>query len=560
MSESHFNSGRTDKLVGLALAAIYLAVLIASAKPLGFARDEGFYFSAARSYQAWFDLLLRDPSRALSPSEIDRYWRNNHEHPALMKTAFGFSNRLFDRTLGWLTPSTSFRLPGMLTAALCVFLIYLWASAALGPRAGWFAAIAFALLPRVFCHAHLACFDVPITFMWLLVSYCYWRSLSSWRFGILAGIAFGLSICVKLNAFFLPFVLGLHYLTLLWYCRRRKEFLLPKPWAFVFGFILAPLIFFAHWPWIWHDTFHRLLQYVGFHSTHSHYNTAWFGENIVGAPTPMALPAVMTLFTIPTVVIALFFVGTFLRLSLHLPPALERRFQNLAVRGVPPSRNGLDLLWLLAGAFSILLISLPSVPKFGGTKHWMPAFPFIAMVAGGAASRLADWAKGKLRVLPQRVVSTVAIAFLLLPPLQQTATSHPFGLASYVPLIGGAPGAATLGMTTQFWGYTTAGVLPWLNAHCPARSRVEFHDTAFQAYQMYVEEGQLRKDIAFSRLQQSDFALLQHELHMIRNEAWIWNEYDTIVPVHVLTYQGVPLISIYQRHPAGDLRRARGAL
>ena len=52
----------------------------------GYARDEGFYFQAARSYEAWFELLHQDFSRAVEPGVIDRYWSVNHEHPALMKT------------------------------------------------------------------------------------------------------------------------------------------------------------------------------------------------------------------------------------------------------------------------------------------------------------------------------------------------------------------------------------------------------------------------------------------------------------------------------------------
>jgi hypothetical protein len=141
----------------------------------------------------------------------------------------------------------------------------------------------------------------------------------------------------------------------------------------------------------------------------------------------------------------------------------------------------------------------------------------------------------------------VTVVFLLLPPLQQTITSHPFGLASYVPLIGGAPGAASLGMTRQFWGYTTTGVLPWLNANVPKREGVFFHDTAYPSVQMFREEGSLRPDIRITRIKKSKAGILHHELHMIVDESWIWSAYKTITPAHVLTYQGVPIVSVYER-------------
>ncbi|MDD5307741.1 MAG: glycosyltransferase family 39 protein [Deltaproteobacteria bacterium] len=556
MNEPFHTRRRAHHLVGLALAAASLASLLLSAKTLGYARDEGFYFVAARSYQRWFDVLFQEPGRAVTKPTIDRYWSYNSEHPAVMKTLFGFSNRIFTKKLGWLSPSTSFRLPGMLTAALCVYLIYLWGATVFGARAGFFAAAAFALLPRPFYHAHLACFDMPMTAFWLLVTYLYWRSLASWRLGLAAGVAFGFALGVKLNAAFMPLVLGFHYACLVAHrCLNRTGAGAPwpKPWAFLFGLVVAPPIFIGHWPWLWHDTLARLKEYVGFHSTHSHYNTAWFGENIIGAPTPLALPTVMTLLTIPTVVIALTLAGSLLRLRHHLPRFVERRLADACPPRGPVSTNGLDLLLLLTLVFPIALISLPDIPKFGGTKHWMPAFPAMAILAGAAASRLSDLAASLFSRFPAKAVGAFTVAFLLLAPLQQTITSHPFGLCSYVPLVGGAPGAASLGMTRQFWGYTTAGVLPWLNEHVPRGGTVFFHDTVAPSVEMFREEGALRRDIRSTDVRRSSFALLHHELHMIRNEAWIWNDYGTIVPAHVLTYQGVPIVSVYER-PSGDGR------
>jgi 4-amino-4-deoxy-L-arabinose transferase-like glycosyltransferase len=556
VSDSFHTRSRTRHLVGLALAAAYLAALLLTAKSLGYSRDEGFYFVAARSYQRWFDVLFADPGRALEQPTIDRFWANNNEHPAVMKTLFGFSHRVFTQKLGWLSPSTSFRLPGMLTAALCVYLIYLWGATVFGARAGFFAAAAFALLPRAFYHAHLACFDMPMTAFWLLVTYLYWRSLASWRFGLAAGVAFGFALGVKLNAAFLPPVLGLHYACLLLHRRLSGAGIgtpWPKPWAFLFGLTLAPPIFLGHWPWLWHDTVVRLEAYVGFHSAHSHYNTAWFGENIIGAPTPVALPTVMTLLTVPTVIVALALAGGLLRSRHHLPAFADRGLAGACPPQGPVSTNGLDLLLLLSVVCPIALISLPDIPKFGGTKHWMPAFPAMAIVAGAAASRFADVAASLLSRLPGKAVGWLTVGFLLLAPLQQTATSHPFGLCSYVPLAGGAPGAATLGMARQFWGYTTAGVLPWLNDRVPRGGSVFFHDTAPSSVEMFREEGTLRRDIRGTDVRHSAFALLHHELHMIRNEAWIWNDYGTITPAHVLTYQGVPIVSVYER-PRDDGR------
>ena len=102
-------------------------------------------------------------------------------------------------------------------------------------------------------------------------------------------------------------------------------------------------------------------------------------------------------------------------------------------------------------------------------------------------------------------------------------------------------------MTRQFWGYTTAGVAPWLNAHVKKGETVEFHDTARPSIRMFREEGLLRGHIRHAGLKEASFALMHHELHMVRNEAWIWNAFGTFVPSHVLLYQGVPIVSVYER-------------
>ncbi len=541
-----------DHLIGLGLGVVYLGVLIATASNLGVARDEGFYFSAARKYQRWFDVLSEDASAAMDDKVIGYNWSYNHEHPALMKTLFGFSDRVFHKKLDILSPSTALRLPAMITGALCVYLIFIWGSFSFGRRAGLFAAFGFALMPRVFYHAHLCCFDLPITFFWLLVTYLYWRSLSSARFGLAAGIAFGFALCVKLNAFFLPFVLGLHYAVLLYRWKKaggKTVAPAPRPGAFVSGLVFAPIIFFAHWPWLWFDTVKHVGSYMGFHSHHPHYNTAYFGQNIVDAPTPVSYPFVLTLLTVPTVIMILFAVGSLIRARHHLPARMEKLVEDRWSPTGPPSTGGLDLLLALSVFVPMAIIAMPNVPIFGGTKHWLPSMPFIALLAGVGAVRLMDVASSALARLPGKLIQAAVLVLLLAVPLQQTITSHPFGLASYVPLMGGARGAASAGMLRQFWGYTTAGVLPWLEREVPKNKGVWFHDTAAPSVSMFREEGTLRRDIKSVKIKSSAYALLHHELHMVRNESWIWNQYRTTTPEHVLTYQGVPMVSIYKRPP-----------
>src|SRR5256885_11774132 len=94
----------------LAVACAVFVVLFATAAPVGFVRDEGYYFEAAKSYEAWLVLLLRDPFAAIGATE--RYWSYNFEHPGLAKLLFASSHLFFTRTLHVLPDAQSRRLPG----------------------------------------------------------------------------------------------------------------------------------------------------------------------------------------------------------------------------------------------------------------------------------------------------------------------------------------------------------------------------------------------------------------------------------------------------------------
>ena len=68
--------------------------------------------------------------------------------------------------------------------------------------------------------------------------------------------------------------------------------------------LLGPLIFFAGWPWLWHDTLPRLRDYAAFHLHHEYYNMEYFGVNYFWPPFPSSYAWVMTLFTVPFTTLA----------------------------------------------------------------------------------------------------------------------------------------------------------------------------------------------------------------------------------------------------------------
>ena len=54
----------SDHAIGAAIGVVYVIWLLATARELGFPRDEGFYFHASSDYARWFDMLFNHPSQA----------------------------------------------------------------------------------------------------------------------------------------------------------------------------------------------------------------------------------------------------------------------------------------------------------------------------------------------------------------------------------------------------------------------------------------------------------------------------------------------------------------
>jgi hypothetical protein len=418
---------------------------------------------------------------------------------------------------------------------------------------------------------------MPIAAMWLFVVYAYHRSLDprAWGWALGCAVLYGLALDTKHNAWYLPPALIAHAaaLYLLPFVRRLRqkgarrsalagpEHTPPRrqrfPLAIPLMLLIGPLTFYALWPWIWRDTWPRLAEYARFHLQHVYYNMEYLGTTYFRPPFPRSYSWVMTFATVPTITLVLAFCG-----GLVSAVAVWRFVWGASPEPVASSPAGIEaniereprpaydgvLLWLFCLLLSYAPWVLADTPIFGGTKHWLNAYPFLALFAGrgfvwlleawraraGASSRgLAPWALGLCT---------------LIAPLVETVHSHPWGLSAYTPLVGGAPGAATLGLNRSFWGYTTGSVVGYLNQSMGRGERLFLHDTALDSLRMLQKDRRLRGDIKpWFTVAGSRYALYHHEQHMSRVEHMIWVDYGTTAPAYVATYDGVPMVWVYAR-------------
>lgn len=526
--------GARDHLLGGLLCAGYVALLLATANDIGLARDEGIYVDAGQRYGAWLEQLVRAPGQALERAQLDATFRVNHEHPPLMKLLFGLGHIAQTKLQLGGAPSLGFRVGGMLSAGLLLWLLYVFGTRLYGRAAGLFAALFYALLPRPFYHAHLCAFDVPITLATTAATYAYYRSLASVRAAPMAGVAFGLALLTKHNSWLLPGIFAVHFALCAGLKLLGRQHIRLVPYGLLAMLLIGPPIFFGGWPWLWHDTLARLREYGAFHLHHAYYNMEYFGVNYFWPPFPSSYAWVMTLFTVPFTSLALGVSGI----------ALEVRCTWAAVRsGTNLDPTLASVLVFGAMLAPLVLISLPSTPIFGGTKHWFPAYPMLALFAGRAFVALAQL----LNTRHALQLRALAGAWLLTPALVETVHSHPFALSHYTVAAGGVPGAAEKGMNRQFWGFTTRSLTPYLQRVLPQGGTLYLCDTIYYAFVQLIQDGHLPPSFrATGDIARADYALVHHEKHFAEVDHQIWTTYGSVQPAHVLLYDGVPIISVYK--------------
>lgn len=387
--------------------------------------------------------------------------------------------------------------------------------------------------------------------------------------------------------------------------RPTRALGLMAPAVFFSMLVLGGALFYAQWPWLWDDTVNRFGGYLRFHLEHTFYNTDYFGQNFNLPPFPVSYPFVLTALTMPMAFLVACLGGVLLALRqpvaflwtwLRAPRENLRTWWREETRGAPPKedRDGPERSWgrPLAGldrapafliglnaTFWMALIALPSTPIFGGTRLWMPSWPFMALLAGWAAQWL--WARA-VATTPDDLwrgrawragLAFALLAALTLPGALQTVHAGDLGPSLYSPQVGGPAGAAGIGLKRQYWGYSTRRLLPTLNAtaHQPRQVHnrqatppvgeavaprgqfpVYFHDTNHFSRELYARIGLLTPRVTYAGdgmhgIRRSQAALFLYERHQVMWEHRIWQDYGTLRPDYVLTLNGVPLVTLYVR-------------
>lgn len=529
-------TGKEDALIASLLALLTAVLLTITAGDIGLTWDEPIYIEASQSYIAWFGELIAHPFDALSRQGIDHFWALNHEHPPIDKV---WSGLIWSGARYFLSDIPAHRLGNILLVALLVALLYRMIADQYGRGAGLFAAGALLSMPRFFFHAHLAALDVPTAVLIFAVTFVFWRERdrSGTRGTVLLGLVLGLALGTKLNTIMCMPTLLVY--TLLF---KRRLYLLIRLGV---AAVVATLIWWLSWPWLYYDTLGRAVAFVQF-LTVDHYKIAqWYlGRNYL--PPPWHFPFVITLAVLPLTLIVLALAGT------------------LAVVLGRPLRHA-GWLFLFSAATPILVMAVDTGAAYDNERLLMASFPYIAALAGvGFHYLLASIRKATAHVHASRCavpLALLAAALTLLPPVVAAWGLYPHLLSYYSELVGGLPGAVNLGFETTYWSETYCDALSYLNTNAGPHAIVwaEAHDVMLY----YQADGRLRSDLRVASrvgaegivpgtqgyslpVTAADFVVVAYRQSGLSND--IRKVMATRQPVYRLSYQGIPLMEIYKLH------------
>jgi len=508
--------GFLKKLAALVLSVCFCGLLLFTLNDYGITWDEGVYFKAGDSYCNW----LRNPSL----QNLETHWELNHEHPPLTKVLGGMTQYLFHEKLHLLNSIAAFRISVLIFAFFSSYFLFSFVSELLNYKIAFFTTMMFFFMPRVFFHSHLGAMDYPITALWFLVIYFYWKGIQRTKWIFVASLLLGFALLTKVNAFllYIPilfcWVLSLFGQSKTTFIQTNRESSRTRRIFFpmIPLIIIPPIILVAFWPWLWTDTFQKLGDYLSFHRHHAVVYTYYWGTQ--SSIAPWHYPFVLTAITVPLVILVPFIIGL-ARIIIH------------------PDKNKIFLLF--NALFPLFLISLPSVPKYDGVRLFLPAFPFICMIAGIGLHYLFEFKKGKLGnilFLLYTMVFIVTIHTSIMKP-------HPYQSSYFNGLIGGIDGAVKNGFEAEYWGSAYIGILPWMNQKFWVYT-ADLEPKVLWGFDEYKENGMLNKTVKYGDKNNSDYLVLLIRQGFFNEEMWKYYKYEK--PVFSVQLSQTNLVNIYR--------------
>lgn len=455
---------------------------------------------------------------------LANWYKDDSGHPPLGDILAATTNWIFYQKLGILGDIESYHLFEVLTGAILILVVSLFAQETYGVFAGLIAGLSLALYPLFLGESHFNIKDPVETCFFGLTIYTFWKAIKnqSPKWMISSAIFCGLALGVKFNIIFVPLII------LPWLLARgiKRSFSKKILKSLFFYPFVSFGIFFISRPYLWSDPFNHTLeiikyyQSIGLQQNFQPANFYIFGFN--------TYPLQAVIFTTPLVILFFSLIGIIACFFLF-----------------KKEKEKTSLLWLLWLVVPILRVTIPKTSIYGGVRQIMEYIPAMALLAGLGANYIATLRRSHL--------AKIVIVFMFIPIILKLISLHPNEGLYFNPLIGGLKGAAERNFPN--WGLSLGNEyrqgIKWFNQNAPPQANL----TLARGLLSNIPRIWIREDIDFGDYYFSGPAGKGEYIMELTHEGWeSWipakaTYLQTLNPIYQLKVEGVTVLTIWKNSP-----------
>jgi len=300
-----------------------------------------------------------------------------------------------------------------------------------------------------------------------------------------------------------------------WLCTYRKNPVRAiRKILYIIGVALA--VYYIGWPWLWLSPIAHLGEYFRLQFLYRSIPEYIFGHTYAAAPwwyTP-----VMFFVTTPAFVLIFFLIGSFWSMR----------------------KGGIwDRFVFINALYPIVFFSLPGVYRYDWIRLFLPAYPFMCLLAGRGIWVAVGFLRGRMRLLGM----TAVIILWVFTVYTSVIRIHPWESAYYNEFVGGTSGASRLGFESEFWGNSYMGLLPWMNFN---KNKRMCTTPVAQSLYYYKAMGQLNPQVVFDVGRgDCEYMIILMRQGFITSDPFIMRVMKQEKPVYTVSLDGVSLVGVY---------------
>jgi hypothetical protein len=563
-------SGLLEKGVGLAFAVMFLATGFLTLGDYGITVDSPqnflwggiylkFYETGNKTfldYEVGKNPLIENPPE---PTHIF-YGRLKYMpwmYPPVANVLSALTHRIFHEKLGWLNDIDAHHVAIIVLSGIAVYVLFLMTNEAYGFIPASITALSLSLYPRFIAHSHNNVKDAPMACFFVFTLYSFWKAVKTreLKWSIVSGIMLGLSLNIKINAYFIPIILGLWLLltyvggetkAILPYVKRRKRYIklgiretsYPFKYNLLVIALTAAVVVYSTWPYLWERPMGRLIESFKHFANVGGDSPVLYNGVYYSSARDVPFYYAVHYLLIVTPPILLFFI------ALGLWKMKGFLASNRKSDADEKSMSVLILAWIGVPLFRYMI---PGTVFMDGIRHFLEVVPPLCIVAGIGGGWLYVFIASRLERYGWVSSLCAGIIFILLyTPLVHTLTRiHPYEIAYFNSLVGGVRGAEG-NYEIAYWGTAFREAGEWVAA------RKNENDSVVSPLWWHLPTYYVNETGTFSPKERNYVMVMVDP--SLYNSTWFPSIATNLTkyvlenedPVHTVEVEDVPLVKIYE--------------